>query len=76
MPRIPTKFVIADVVFAAVRTALGPFADFLDDSESRPYDYLRVIGADWGDLIPARPRPHIIRHALLSILACSAESMG
>src|SRR5262249_29945944 len=45
MAGIPTKFVIADRVFDAVRAAAGPFADFLNDPQSRPYAYLGVIGA-------------------------------
>jgi hypothetical protein len=55
MAGIPTKFVMADRVFDAVRAIAGPFADFLDDPASRPYAYLGVIGAAWGDFLPARP---------------------
>jgi hypothetical protein len=57
MAGIPTKFVIADRVFDAVRAVAGPFADFLDDPQSRPYAYLGAIGSALGDFLPARPEP-------------------
>ena len=38
---------IADGEFYALRAAVGPFADFLDDFQSRPYAYLGLIGPAW-----------------------------
>lgn len=72
MPGIPTKFVIADLVFDAVRSSAGPFADFLDDPASRPFAYLGAIGADWGDFMST---PYLqVRAPVLQFLAGTPPS--
>jgi hypothetical protein len=55
MPGIPTNFVIADLVFDALRKKGAPQASLLDNTENLSYAYLGAIGASWGDFMAARP---------------------
>ncbi|GHO88690.1 hypothetical protein [Dictyobacter formicarum] len=55
MPGIPTNFVIADLVFDALRKRGAPQASLLDNANNLPYAYLGAIGASWGDFMAARP---------------------
>jgi hypothetical protein len=55
MPGIPTKFVIADLVFEELRKQGIPPANILQNSDNLPFAYLGVIGASFGDLLSARP---------------------
>jgi hypothetical protein len=55
MAGIPTKFVVADKVFTAIRSQRGADADLLNDPNTLAFAYLGVIGAGIGDFLAALP---------------------
>jgi hypothetical protein len=55
MAGIPTKFVVADKVFNAIRSQGGADTDLLNDPNALAFAYLGVIGAGIGDFLAALP---------------------
>src|SRR5580704_6484876 len=55
MPGIRTKFVVADLVFDAIRKQGGADAALLNDSNTLPFAYLGAVGGALGDFVASRP---------------------
>jgi hypothetical protein len=61
MPGIPTQFVVANLVFDAIRKQGGIGTALLNDSNTLTLAYLCAVGGALADFVPARPELHLFQ---------------
>jgi len=60
MPGIPTQFIVANLVFDAIRKQGGIDTALLNDPNTLP-PYLCAVGGALADCVPARPKLHLFQ---------------